>query len=215
MTVYHATALARLAPFLLYGDTEGLDPREMDAANRLLAEFDDLRGPYTVDVARDEDGHAVEPQHGRCEYSGIRGDVYDYTVTEMEPPATAKPDPATAPIIVDFDTRQIGMALADDDSIVHLDLRAGTVIEPRRLDPRLAEALRDCAAPENRDPAEAIAYVRGAFRIEGDAAAIRRTVAQWFADTPDQDLDDEDLNLDRIIWLVGGCVRDRRPFAVE
>ncbi|MDD9983542.1 MAG: hypothetical protein OXU81_19675 [Gammaproteobacteria bacterium] len=64
--------------------------------------------------------------------------------------------------------------------------------------------LRDCAAPGDASPA--VAYVRSRYRVVA-SPDIRAHLQRYGAWSP-EDLLDHDQNIDRMIWILGGEVRD-------
>jgi hypothetical protein len=79
------------------------------------------------------------------------------------------------------------------------------LIQLEELQPELAEALKACSAPG--DASDAIEYVRANWEVqceEEDARAYLRPLGAWEED----ELQNHQQNLDRLVWLIGCDLAD-------
>jgi hypothetical protein len=74
------------------------------------------------------------------------------------------------------------------------------IVDESDLSGDLALALKDCGRPGPAD--EAVAYVRKHFAITGDVKTCQDMLKGYGA-WDDTELEDHELNLDRLVWLTG------------
>lgn len=65
----------------------------------------------------------------------------------------------------------------------------------------LRDALKDCGRG-GQDATEAVAFVRSQFRVTGDEADCKSYLRGYGA-WEDDELEDHDNNLERLVWLTG------------
>lgn len=99
--------------------------------------------------------------------------------------------------------------------IISLALHFGAydTFDSSMFEPGFLSDLRDCAEP-GQEASGAVAYVMREYVVTGDAEAVRACLKGYGA-WEDDELGDHETNLGRMVWLLGGNLREGEIFCVE
>lgn len=94
-----------------------------------------------------------------------------------------------------------------------LILKKNVDIHADELDSALMDDLRDCTTP-GQDATESVQYVIQNYSIEYDAADIRGHLYDLGA-WDDDELEDEQENLVRLVWVMAGGIVENGSFYLD
>ena len=97
--------------------------------------------------------------------------------------------------------------------IENLALDAPNAWHAEDLAEEMAEDLRDCGAP-GQDATEAVRYYITRWAPTYDSELLRAHL-RGYGGWEEAELEDDDDNLERFIWLAGGSLREDGLFAID